>query len=98
MSLCYLVEVSHLSACFLSSNHLPDNSGHIIVWSLGLCKPLQMINASFASSIMSLCWINTSILKDGTTDENALPAFTIGFGTGIVAIYRQSSETVRKLA
>jgi hypothetical protein len=37
------------------------------------------------------------MLKDGTADENASPAFAVGFGTGIIAIYRQSSENVRKL-
>jgi hypothetical protein len=35
-------------------------------------------------------------LKDGTADENPLPAFAVGFGTGIIAIYRQSLENVRK--
>ena len=51
-----------------------------------------MIDASFAGSATSLCWIN--VLKDGTADENPLPAFAVGFGTGIIAIYRQSLENV----
>lgn len=37
-------------------------------------------------------------MKDGTADdENLSPAFAIGFGTGIIAIYRQSMENVRFL-
>jgi len=61
---------------------------------LGSREPLQKIDASFAGSATSLCWISTS--KDGTADENPSPAFAVGFGTGIIAIYRQSLETVRK--
>lgn len=75
--------------------HLPDNSGQIIIWDLGSREPLQTIDASFAGSITSLCWIN--VLKDGTVDENPSPAFAVGFGTGLIAIYRQSLENVRKL-
>ena len=83
-----------MSACLPLLNHLLDNSGHIIVWDLGSHEHLQTIDASFAGSATSLCWINT--LKDGTADENSLLAFAVGFGTGIIAIYRQSSENVRK--
>jgi hypothetical protein len=36
-------------------------------------------------------------LKDSTIDENPSPAFAVGFGTGIIAIYRQSVENVRFL-
>jgi hypothetical protein len=61
---------------------------------LGSHEPLQTIDASFAGSATSLCWINT--LKDGTADENPSPAFAVGFGTGIIAIYRKSLENVRK--
>jgi hypothetical protein len=57
-----------------------------------------MIDASLAGSITSLCWINA--FKDGTADESSsecpLPAFAAGFGTGIIAIYKQSLENVRK--
>jgi WD40 repeat protein len=81
---------------YISLIHLPlaDNSGRIVVWDLGSRKPLQTIDASFAGSATSLCWIN--VLKDGTEDENPSPAFAVGFGTGIIAIYRQSLENVRK--
>lgn len=83
-----------MSACLPSLNHLPDNSGLIIIWDLGSYEPLQTIDASFAGSATSLCWIN--VLKDGTADENHSPAFAVGFGTGIIAIYRRSIENVRK--
>ena len=33
-------------------------------------------------------------MKDGTADESPSPAFAVGFGTGIIAIYRQSLENV----
>jgi hypothetical protein len=62
---------------------------------LGSRESLQTIEASFAGSVTSLCWID--ILKDSTADENPSPAFAIGFGTGIIAIYRQSVENVRFL-
>ena len=74
-----------------SPNLLLDNSGRIIIWDLGSHDPLQMIE-SFAGPATSLCWI--TVLKDGTTDENPSPAFAVGFGTGIIAIYRQSLENV----
>ena len=76
----------------------PDNSGIMIVWDLGLHEPLQEIDASFAGAVTSLCWIN--ILKDGTADkspsESPLPTFTVGFGTGMIVIYKKSLENVRK--
>jgi WD40 repeat protein len=52
--------------CLLSSVAylLSDNSGRKIVWDLGSHKPLQTIDASFAGSATSLCWVN--VLKDGT--------------------------------
>ena len=83
------------SVCLPNYILLPDNSGRIIICDLGSHKPLQTIDASFASSATSLYWIN--VLKYGTTDENPSPAFAVGFGTGIVAIYRQSLENVRNL-
>jgi hypothetical protein len=62
---------------------------------LGSHEPLQKIDASFAGSATSLCWIS-DVLKDGTADEKSSPTFAVGFGTGVIAIYRQSLETVRK--
>jgi WD40 repeat protein len=83
-----------VSPPFRRLNTLPDNSGLIIVWDLGSNEPLQTIDASFAGSATALCWIN--VLKDGTADKNTSPAFAVGFGTGIIAIYRQSLDNVRK--
>ena len=85
-----------MSACLCcSTNYLSDNSGRIIVWDLGSHEPLQTIDASFAGSATSLCWVN--VLKDNTAaDESRSPAFAVGFGTGIIAIYRQSLDNVRK--
>jgi hypothetical protein len=95
ISPCCLAEVRRLSACLLLLIYFSDNSGRIIVWDLGSHKPLQTIDASFAGSATSLCWVN--VLKDGTAaDESRSPAFAVGFGTGIIAIYRQSLDNVRK--
>jgi WD40 repeat protein len=75
-----------------------DDSGHIIVWDLGSHEALQTIDASFAGSVTALCWIN--VFKDGTAgetpSESPSPAFAVGFGTGIIAIYKQSMENVRR--
>jgi hypothetical protein len=66
---------------------------------LGSREALQTIDASFAGSVTALCWIN--IFKDGTTGENPSespsPAFAVGFGTGIIAIYKQSMEVLISL-
>ena len=71
-----------------------DNSGRIIVWDLGSREPLQTIDATFAGSVTSLCWINVGT-ADESPSESPSPAFAVGFGTGIIAIYKQSSENVR---
>jgi hypothetical protein len=64
---------------------------------LGSREPLQTIDASSAGSVTSLCWIS---LKDVAADENpsASPAaaFAVGFGTGIIAIYKRCQENVKK--
>jgi WD40 repeat protein len=70
-----------------------DNSGFIIIWDLVLRAPFQKIDASCAGSVTSVCWIN--LLKNVTPGEDDPAfAFAVGFGTGIIAIYRQSSENV----
>ena len=70
-----------------------DNSGLIVVWDLALRAPFQQIDASCAGSVTSICWIN--LLKNITPGEDdPAPAFAVGFGTGTIAIYRQTSENV----
>jgi hypothetical protein len=60
---------------------------------LALRAPFQKIDASCAGSVTSVCWIN--LLKNVTPGEDDPAfAFAVGFGTGIIAIYRQSSENV----
>ena len=70
-----------------------DNSGLIVVWDLALRASFQQIDASCAGSVTSICWIN--LLKNITPGEDdPAPAFAVGFGTGTIAIYRQTSENV----
>jgi hypothetical protein len=70
-----------------------DNSGLIIVWDLALRGLFQQIDASCAGSVTSICWI--SLQKDITLGEDdPAPAFAVGFGTGTIAIYKQTSENV----
>ena len=70
-----------------------DNSGLIVVWDLALRAPFQQIDASCAGSVTFICWIN--LLKNITPGEDdPAPAFAVGFGTGTIAIYRQTSENV----
>jgi len=55
---------------------------------LALRAPFQQIDASSAGSVTSICWIN--LLKNVTPGEDdPAPAFAVGFGTGIIAIYKQ---------
>lgn len=70
-----------------------DNSGRIIVWDLALRAPFQQIDASCAGSVTSICWVS---LQKNTTpgEDDPTPAFAAGFGTGIIAIYRQTAENV----
>ena len=74
-------------------NRCLDNSGLIVVWDLALRAPFQQIDASCAGSVTSICWIN--LLKNITPGEDdPAPAFAVGFGTGTIAIYRQTLENV----
>jgi hypothetical protein len=60
---------------------------------LTLRASFQHIDASCAGSITSICWIN--LLKNITPgEEDPALAFAVGFGTGTIAIYRQTSENV----
>ena len=69
-----------------------DNSGFIIIWDLALRAPFQKIDASCAGSVTSVCWIN--LLKNITPEDDSALAFAIGFGTGTIAIYSQTSKNV----
>ena len=64
-----------------------------MVWDLALRAPFQQIDASCAGSVTSICWIN--LLKNiSPGEDDPAPAFAVGFGTGTIAIYRQTSENV----
>ena len=70
-----------------------DNSGLIFIWDMSLRAPFQRIDASSAGSVTSVCWI--SLQKNITSGEDdPAPAFAVGFGTGTIAIYKQTSESV----
>ena len=72
------------------TTHL-DNSGHIIVWDLLLHEPFQQIDASYAGPVTAVCWIK--LVKDVTPgEEDSALAFTIGFWTGIIAVYKLSEN------
>lgn len=69
-----------------------DNSGHLILWDLSTGGPLQKIDASFAGPVTAVCWIK---LHDGSRDDDDGNAFAIGSGTGMISIFKQSTDAVR---
>ena len=96
-SLCYSVEVCLFLLCCASLIAFSDNCGLIILWDMALREPFQKIDASGAGSVTAVCWIN--LWKNSVPgEEDPAPAFAVGFGTGTIAIYKQTPGNVSSSA